>query len=422
MLARVKETIITKQMDLKVPTPQTSFLLPKGFRWAGVPAGIKYTNRRDLGLFATEGGACSAAAVFTQSAFAAAPVIVSRELLRASRGRVQGGVVNSGNANAATGEEGIRNARRMQTLVARAFQMEDSTPFFVCSTGTIGVQLPMTAVEAAIAKAATNASATATAFMDFATSILTTDTRHKIASASFESDGRQARILACAKGSGMMQPKMATMLAFAFTDAQIAPGTLQECLSHAVERSLNCVTIDGDTSTNDTAILMASGTSGVSVAEEGDDRRAFEDALLEVLQSISKQLARDGEGATKLIEIEVRGATDFISARECALAVANSPLVKTAIYGRDANWGRIAMALGHAGVNFRVDDVSIRLGDLELFRKGAPLELDEDAALEILSQEFVRIEVEIGSGEGSATVWTCDLTEKYIEINGSYRT
>ncbi|MGI8905655.1 MAG: bifunctional glutamate N-acetyltransferase/amino-acid acetyltransferase ArgJ [Candidatus Sumerlaeaceae bacterium] len=407
-------------MTTTFPSSETSFVIPAGFRWAGIPAGIKYKDRRDFGICIAD-KRCATAAVFTQNQFAAAPVQLSRQVLERSVGFAQGIVVNSGCANAATGKEGLQNARGMAAFAAAAFGLDSTTPLLVCSTGTIGTQLPMPAIHAAVDKTVAAASASATAFMDFATSILTTDTCHKIASTSFQLDGQEVRILACAKGSGMMQPKMATMLAFLFTDAQMDPIALQECLSHANERSLNCVTVDGDTSTNDTAILMASGSSGADTSRS-HAREMFSEALLQVLQSVSKQLARDGEGASKLIEVEVRGAHDFISARSCALAVANSPLVKTAVYGRDANWGRIAMAIGNANVPFQVDNVTISLGDLVLFQAGAPLPFDEAEALAILTEDFVRINVELGTGAEGATVWTCDLTERYIEINGSYRT
>jgi glutamate N-acetyltransferase/amino-acid N-acetyltransferase len=405
-------------MTSKVALPETNYPVPAGFRWGAVYAGIKYKNRNDVGICAVEQGSCSAAAVFTQNSFAAAPVLVSREILAHGGGQIGGVVVNAGCANAATGEEGLRNAR---TMAERAATSCKGSPFLVCSTGTIGVQLPMEKVERAIGEVAKSAATGALAFAEFARCILTTDTREKIASAVVELGGKQVTILGCAKGSGMMQPKMATMLAYVFTDAAAQPGVLQQMLSEANEHSLNCMTIDGDTSTNDTAILMASGASGVDVTA-GQARDKFAKALLKVLQSIARQLARDGEGASKLIEVQVSGTDSFLSARQAALMVANSPLVKTAIYGRDANWGRIAMALGNAGLKFRVEDVSIRLGSLDLFRQGAPLPLDEAAALKVLEEEFVRIEVELGPGPGAATVWTCDLTEKYIEINGSYRT
>jgi len=398
--------------------PEEISQVPAGFRWGSAAAAIKYKDRLDVAIAFAENGGCSTAGVFTRNAFAAAPVAVCREVLSKTGGAIGGVITNSGCANAATGAEGHQNAEAMAAAARAA--ANPSADFLVCSTGTIGVQLPMDRLTSGINTAAAEAASSAEAFTNFADAILTTDTRRKTAHASCEIPGKTMRIIGCAKGAGMMQPDMATMLAYVFTDAIIEPGLLQDMFSLATEHSLNCVTVDGDTSTNDTAIMMASGASGAEVTL--DNRATFEAALCQVLTSLAKQLARDGEGATKLIEVEVTGAPDYVSARSAAFKVANSPLVKTAIYGRDANWGRIAMALGNAGVGFSPDDVTIRLGELELFRKGTPQPLDEEAALKVLDREFIRIEAEIGLGLGAATVWTCDLTEQYIEINGSYRT
>lgn len=396
--------------------PETVSETPRGFRWGSAAAGIKYPDRRDVAVvFSME--PCTAAGVFTRNTFAAAPVAVCRELL-GKGSAISGVVVNSGSANAATGLEGMENARRM----AAAPREELGTPgdFLVCSTGTIGVQLPMERLLPGIREACKSAGPGIEAFDGFSRAILTTDTRPKVASATLSVNGHEVRILACAKGAGMMQPNMATMLAYVTTDACLEPSLLHEIFSRVCDRSLNCVTVDGDTSTNDTAVILASGAGGAVIdADTSDD---FEMALLKVMQSLARQLARDGEGASKLIEVEVRGAQDFLSARAAAFKVANSPLVKTAIYGRDANWGRIAMALGNAGLSFSPDHVTIRLGELELFKDGAPVPFDEEAALQVLGREFIRIEAHLGQDTGAATVWTCDLTEKYIEINGSYRT
>lgn len=403
------------RMASKVALPEMDFEIPSGFVWGATEGGIKYSGRLDVTVLLAEKGPCPAAAVFTQNTFCAAPVAVSRELLQQSNGMISGCVVNSGCANAATGEEGLRNARKMAAAVGDGSMI-------VCSTGTIGVQLPMERLMPAIERAASSAGASRETFLSFAKAILTTDTREKIAFAKFDHEGKTVRVLGCAKGSGMMQPNMATMLAYVMTDAEVDQTLLQKLFREINERTLNCVTVDGDTSTNDTACILASGASTVAVTEGGPGYSAFEKALGDVMQSLSRQLARDGEGATKLIEVEVQGAPDFLSARTAAFAVANSPLVKTAVYGRDANWGRIAMALGKSGVSFDPVKVDIRLGDLLLFERGTPLPLDEDAALKVLSDEFVRLEANLHNGSGAATVWTCDLTEKYIEINGSYRT
>lgn len=401
---------------MTIAYPQMDFELPAGFSWAGIKASIKKNGKKDLGLLAAE-SPCAAAATFTQNKFCAAPVIVSREALKA--GHVRGVVSNAGCANAATGAEGLNNARDMAQSAAT--ESGGGGDFLVCSTGVIGVQLPMAKVQKGIADAAAVLAPTREGFLDFAQSILTTDTREKIASARLTMGDKSAVILGCAKGSGMIYPRMATLLSFAATDVVIDPALLQQIFSRVVERSLNCMTVDGDTSTNDTAIILANGASGLEIWAGSYSERVFEEKLLEVMQSLAKQLARDGEGATKLIEVVVHGAGSFEGARAFALDVANSNLVKTAIYGRDANWGRIIMALGNSNLAFAPANVSVKLGPLELFHKGTPLPLDEEAALKTLSQEFIRIECDLGGAEGSATAWTCDMTEKYIEINASYR-
>ena len=401
---------------------EMDYELPSGFRFAAAAAGIRKTGRLDVGMICAD-HPCSAAAVFTVNRFCAAPVKVSRELLDTACGVAAGVVANSGCANAATGDSGMHNARRMAETAAGACNHAAATaPFLVCSTGVIGVQLPMDRITNGTVEASARLAPTREAFHDFARSILTTDTREKIAWSKFDIAGRTVRIVMCAKGSGMIHPRMATLLAFVATDAAVAPPLLRTIFADAAERSLNCMTVDGDTSTNDTAIILASGQSGVEITEGSPDRMLFQQHLLKVMQSVTRQLARDGEGATKLIEITVTGAGSFPQARQAALAVANSPLVKTAVYGRDANWGRIACALGNSGVAFDPLKVCIRIGPLVLFREGTPLPLDEEAALRVLSEELVAIQADLGGPEGSATVWTCDLTEKYIEINGAYRT
>lgn len=408
--------------------------VPLGFRWGAVAAGIRYRGRDDLAMAAADAGAVPTAAVFTRNAFAAAPVLLCREILAATGGRAAAIIVNSGCANAATGPQGMADARAMAAAATAVLGQPGADPAAAAalpaSTGTIGVALPMPKVLAGISAAASALAATPEGFLALADAILTTDTVRKTATAAFDIDGRTVRIAACAKGSGMMQPKMATMLAFAFTDADVDPATLQAVFARAVDGTLNCVTVDGDTSTNDTAVLMASGASGVRVeatdgATDGGGATvlaAFETALTAVLRSLARQLARDGEGATKLVEIVVTGAADVAEARTAGLAIANSPLVKTAIHGRDANWGRIACAIGNSGVPVDPDRVSIKLGPLLLFANGAPLPLDEAAALAVLSAETVTIHADLGRGDAGAEVFTCDLSARYIEINGSYRT
>ena len=398
------------------------FDTPLGFFWAAAEAGVKRANRLDLGLLVSE-TPCTAAAVFTQNLFCAAPVTFCREMLSLHGDDIRGVVVNSGCANAATGPDGLENARQMSRLPQSAEgAMADAANFFVCSTGTIGVQLPMDRIRNGIAEASKKLAQTTEGFLDFATAIMTTDTVRKTAVASLEVDGKPVTLVACAKGSGMIHPDMATLLAFVATDARANSDVLDRAFRYAVDRSLNCMTVDGDTSTNDTAIILANGASGAEIAAGSQAESDFTAALKSVLQDLARQLARDGEGATKLVEVRVSGAPDFESARKVGRSIAGSNLVKTAIYGRDANWGRIVCSAGYAGVPFDVDRVRLTMGGILLFEAGGPVPFSEEEALKVLSEEKVVIHIDLGAGTDEATVWTCDLTEKYIEINGSYRT
>ncbi len=411
-----EQTIHMKNINSK------PFDTPLGFFWAAAEAGIKRADRLDLGLLVSE-TPCNAAAVFTQNLFCAAPVTFCREMLSHHGHNIRGVVVNSGCANAATGPDGLENARLMARMPqSTGCTMADSENFFVCSTGTIGVQLPMDRIRAGINEASTKLAPTADGFLDFATAIMTTDTVRKTAAASLKVEGKTVRLVACAKGSGMIHPDMATLLAYVATDAKADSEVLDRAFRYAVDRSLNCMTVDGDTSTNDTAIILANGASGAAIAAGSEAERDFTAVLTSVLQDLARQLARDGEGATKLVEIRVTGAPDFLSARKVGRSIAGSNLVKTAIYGRDANWGRIVCSAGYAGVLFDVDRVRLTLGGILLFEAGGPVPFSEEDALKVLSEEKIVIHIDLGAGNEEATVWTCDLTEKYIEINGSYRT
>lgn len=400
-------------------TENVTLSIPAGFRFGTAEAGIKYPNRKDVGMiFSDEPASC--AAVFTKNLFAAAPVHYSRDVLQNAAGYISGVIVNSGCANAATGELGMHNTAAMSEASSHAVSC--NAPFLVCSTGTIGVQLPMDRIKSGIASAAASLSSSTGAFIDFADSILTTDTVRKVASETFEIDGKSVTVTGCAKGSGMIHPDMATLLAYVVTDASIDPQFLQTVFTRINNLTLNCITVDGDTSTNDTAIILASGGSGVEVCPDSPAQHPFETALLNVMTSLSRKLARDGEGATHLVEITVAGADTFLNARKAAMAVANSPLVKTAIYGKDANWGRIACALGYSGVAFDPAKTDISLGAISLMANGTPIAFDEAEALKVLGEEEIKIRADLKAGSESATVWTCDFTEKYIEINGAYRT
>jgi len=362
--------------------------VPAGYQFGTAAAHIKYPGRKDVGFIVSNNPA-SCAAVFTQNRFCAAPVAFSRDMLHNSAGIISGIVVNSGCANAATGDQGMENAATMAHLASES--IGHGGAFLVCSTGTIGVQLPMEKISRGITEAADMRGEDAADFVAFADSIMTTDTVRKIASAQFEVGGKTVTIAGCAKGSGMIHPNMATLLAFVITDIAIDAHLLQQIFARVNDISLNCITVDGDTSTNDTAILLANGAADVQATAGSEAMRAFESALTDVMIKLARQLACDGEGATHLVEITVSGAATFADARKAAMAVANSPLVKTAIYGKDANWGRIACALGYSGVDFDATKTDITLGDLVMMRNGTPQDFSEERALVILGEDEIKI-------------------------------
>ena len=389
---------------------------PEGFLAAGVCAGIKERGE-DVALIFSERPA-SAAGVFTTNVVQAAPVIISRA--RIPRGTGRAIVVNSGNANACTGEQGLRDARAMAAEAARLLGISEDD-VLAASTGIIGRRLPMDKVSAGISQAVRSLSRDGGA--SAARAIMTTDTRPKEASAEVSVGGSKVGIGGMAKGAGMICPNLATMLAFITTDAAVSPEMLQACLLRSAEVSFNCLTIDGDSSTNDTAIILANGAAGNSAIDsEGPGLSAFQEALDAVTAFLAKQIARDGEGATKLIEVTVRGARSFEDARRIAKAVANSPLVKTAMFGCDPNWGRVLAAAGSAGVRFDPKAVNLLLGPTPLLRRGEPVDFREDEARELLRKPEVNVLLEIGAGPASATVWTCDFSYDYVRINAEYHT
>jgi len=389
---------------------------PEGFLAAGVCAGIKERGE-DVALIFSERPA-SAAGVFTTNVVQAAPVIISRA--RIPRGTGRAIVVNSGNANACTGEQGLRDARAMAAEAARLLGISEDD-VLAASTGIIGRRLPMDKVSAGISQAVRSLSRDGGA--SAARAIMTTDTRPKEASAEVSVGGSKVGIGGMAKGAGMICPNLATMLAFITTDAAVSPEMLQACLLRSAEVSFNCLTIDGDSSTNDTAIILANGAAGNSAIDsEGPGLSAFQEALDAVTAFLAKQIARDGEGATKLIEVTVKGARSFEDARRIAKAVANSPLVKTAMFGCDPNWGRVLAAAGSAGVRFDPKAVNLLLGPTPLLRRGEPVDFREDEARELLRKPEVNVLLEIGAGPASATVWTCDFSYDYVRINAEYHT
>ncbi len=390
---------------------------PQGFRAAGVACGIKAKGGLDLAVIASATEA-SAAAVFTTNKAVAAPVVVSRQQLADGHNRGSAIVVNSGCANACTGSAGFEHAVRMTQLTAAALGL-DPAGVLVASTGVIGVQLDMTAVERGI-QAATAALA-ATGGADAARAIMTTDPFPKEAASEIATASGAYRVGGIAKGSGMIEPNMATMLGFVTTDAAVEPALLQRALKAAVDETFNAITVDGECSTNDCVFALANGASGVAIAER--DYGAFVEALIAVCRPLAIGIVRGGEGATKLITVQVVGATSDPDARRAARAIANSLLVKTAIHGGDPNWGRLVAVAGRSGSEFVLGRAAVRIGPIELFSDGAPHDERAGEAAEYLKGRDIVVEVDLGTGgPGRSAMWTCDLSAEYVRINAEYRT
>jgi glutamate N-acetyltransferase/amino-acid N-acetyltransferase len=383
--------------------------LPLGFRYASTYAGIRKTEKDDLVLIVSDGPA-SAAAVFTKNRVVAAPVEVARQNLRAARGKARAWLVNAGNANCAT----RTGAQVAQECVRAAARCLDLKPYEVlpASTGVIGVEMDARLIVNALPRLA--GALDCAHFDQAAAAIMTTDTRVKTAFAEV----RGVRFAGMTKGSGMIHPRMATTLGFVMTDAAIQPSALRAILRRAASSTFNRVSVDGDTSTNDTLSVFANGAAGVKTPE-----RAFESALTEVLESLARQIAQDGEGARKLVTIEIEGAPTVAAAERIARAIANSPLVKTAIAGSDPNWGRVLCAAGYSGATFDPSKVDIDMQGVAVCRSGLAADFSEDELRRKLDAKECRIQFTIrGRGRGRARFWTCDLTEEYIRINASYRT
>lgn len=391
-----------------------------GFRAGTAAADIRGNGqeRLDVCVLAAD-YPVAAAAVFTTNRVQAAPVVLSRQ--RVAGGYLRAIAINAGNANACTGDEGMTAA---ETAAAAVAERLDCSPghVAVASTGVIGVQLPLdrllSGLDEAVAGLSTDGGAAA------AKAIMTTDTRPKEAAVTVElAPGWVATVGGMAKGAGMIEPNMATMLGFVTTDAPVGPAALQQALAAVADDTFNMVTVDGDTSTNDSLFLLASGAVGGPQLQPGTapwDR--FVAALRTVCEELAKAIARDGEGATKLIEVRVEGATSKGDARRAAKAVARSPLVKTAVYGADANWGRILCAAGYSGADFDPAAASLWLGETLVAEAGQGVAFDEDATKQYLSGPDVLVRLRLGAGPGTATAWGCDLTQEYVDINGSYRT
>jgi len=388
----------------------------KGFRAAGVFCGVK-AKGLDLAVIASDTPA-SVAAVFTTNLAQAAPILVSRDHVARGGGRASAIVVNSGCANACTGEDGMAHAKAMAQLTASALGVEASA-VLVSSTGVIGVKLDMTKVERGIAGAVASLSPDGGAMA--ARAIMTTDPFPKEAAVEVNADGGTYRIGGIAKGSGMIEPMMATMLAFLTTDAMVAPPLLQRALKAACDRTFNAITVDGECSTNDCVFALANGASGVALQEADFD--ALVDALIQVCEPLAIGIVRGGEGATKLITVRVIGGASDEDAKRAARAIANSPLVKTAIHGGDPNWGRLVAVAGRSGSAFDLAGAAVRIGNVELFANGRPYDERAPQAAEYLQRKEVEVEVDLGTGKsGAARMWTCDLTAEYVKINAEYRT
>jgi glutamate N-acetyltransferase/amino-acid N-acetyltransferase len=389
---------------------------PKGFKAGGVHCGIK-RKRLDLGYIYSNVPAVTAG-VYTTNLFQAPPLKVTQESIEKEQ-KIQAVLVNSGNANACTGEQGLQDAYRMQTSFAQKLGVPNHY-VAVTSTGVIGVHLPMDKIDDGIEQVLLSDNEGASLFEK---SILTTDTDVKNICVQLMIDGKTITIGGAAKGSGMIHPNMATMLGFITTDAAIAYDDLSAALKEVTNQTFNMITVDGDTSTNDMVLVLANGEAkNQPLTKDHPSWSLFMNGLKVVSESLAKQIARDGEGATKLIEVQVNKATDIEIARAVSKSVISSNLVKTAIYGTDANWGRIICAVGYSGQPINPDTITVKIGPITVVENGLPTPFNEDEAKEYLQHELVQIYINLNQGEASATAWGCDLTYDYVKINASYRT
>jgi glutamate N-acetyltransferase/amino-acid N-acetyltransferase len=391
--------------------------LPRGFRFSACAAGLKASGKPDLALALVPDGA-SAAAIFTRNQIVAAPVTVGREHLRRGQGLMRALIVNAGNANCATGKPGLKAAKSVCAGLARQIKASDHQ-VFPSSTGIIGVPLPVEKIHAALPGLVTGAAEDEAGFDQFADAILTTDTHKKIATQTITHSSAGVVITGVAKGAGMIHPNMATMLVFLFTDVAATPSKLQKCLKEAADHSFNNISIDGDTSTNDTALLLASGKSGVpfkAVAQQ------FQAALTQVCRSLAAQIVADGEGVKHVVRLTIEQARSRSEARQVARSIANSPLVKTAWAGADPNWGRILAAIGYSGVKINPERINIYLGEQQICRHGAACPFDHDRAHACMSEPVYEIRIVLGAGNARLEFLSCDLTAEYVRINADYST
>jgi len=387
-----------------------------GFKAGAVAAGIKPSGKTDLGMLVSE-QVCVAAATFTQNSFPAGPVLVSRERVEA-RGRAQAIVFNSGNANACNGERGLADAREMASIAGALLGLEPEL-VLVASTGVIGQTLPMVKIRDGLARVNVRADGGAEAVQG----IMTTDTRPKTSGASLEVDGREVRIGAMTKGVGMIHPNMATMLAFLATDAALEPAFAAAVVKRVVDRSFNMVTVDGDTSTNDSCFLLANGMAGAPTLGQGTPAaERFEAALEAVCVELARAMASDGEGATKLIQVDVTGARTLEDARAVARSVVRSNLVKAAVHGEDPNWGRVFAAAGNSGAEVDYRRAALWLGSVQIARDGVGLGVPREEGRSQMTGLEVQFRVDLGLGSAEARAWGCDLTEAYVVENSAYTT
>jgi glutamate N-acetyltransferase/amino-acid N-acetyltransferase len=400
-------------MSNELPAQRAGVCAPLGFRASAAAAGIRgdHLDRLDVALIVSD-GPCTAAGVFTRNLVKAAPVVISQLTLRRN-GPIRAIVVNSGNANACTGPQGFRDALRVATAAADACDA-DPSEVLVCSTGVIGRPLPTDLVTAGVRVAARSLGADGGDWA--AQAIMTTDTVPKTAVATCTVGGM-------AKGAGMIHPDMATLLGFLTTDAAVERVALQGVLTAVTSRTFNCLSIDGDTSTNDTVLLLANAEAGGPLVDaESAHLAAFSDAVENVCTSLVEQLAADAEGGTKAICVTVHGAQDDEQARHAARTVVLSPLVKCAVHGADPNWGRIVAALGRSGATFSLDRSRVAIGGVDVFATGQPLPVDLDAVRAAFTRPRIDIDIELGAGHGSARAWGCDLSADYVRINADYTT
>lgn len=389
----------------------------KGFTAAGVKAGIKKSGNLDVAVIYTKTQAV-VAGTFTQNKVAAAPVYVSKEVV--ATGTAHAIVANAGCSNACTGQQGLDDAHKMAQIAADELGV-NADDVIVGSTGVIGVNLPMDKLEAGIKDAVANLSADGSD--NAGRAIITTDTHSKSVTCEFELSGKTVRMGAIAKGSGMIRPNMATMLCYITTDIAIDQALLQKAVSGCVEKSFNMISVDGDMSTNDMVIVLANGeANNAKITEENADYQIFFDKLMMLCTELAKQIAADGEGASKFLTINVKGAKSFADAKTVGMAIANSPLVKTAFFGEDPNWGRVICAVGYSGADMVPEKTVVKFGGITIFANGTGATYDEKALAHVMKEKDIVIDIELNMGQEDATVWSCDLSYEYVKINGEYHT